>query len=279
MDDKAKREIFNIPRLSKEEEIKLGKQIKEGDENGEKAQERLIMAYLPLALWAAIRKSNKTGIPEDDLFIAAHEGLSKGTAKFDYTRSSSYYYLKNWISAYINQEIRSFLSQRGLSRHILTFYRKINYYLDRGYSREETATKLNVSLKYIENTLLYVGKDVYLANPWDENNGISVVETLRSPPSSLEVKDRLTKQSYYLKRLIKKCLTARERYVLNYRYGLLNNIEKTYTLKEMGRLLGVSKEAVRLIEKKAINKIKESELIENRLLRELVELIAEHYQE
>ena len=72
-----------------------------------------------------------------------------------------------------------------------------------------------------------------------------------------DVEEKIIKEDQLLemRELLNNVLTEREKKILEYRYGLCNN--KIYTLKEIGEMMGITRERVRQIEKKAITKLKE----------------------
>lgn len=254
------RDLARYPLLNKEEEIELAKRCKAGDQE---AKEKFMLHNGRLVVYVAKRHMGR-GLDFDDLIMEGIKGLSTAVDRFDYTlgyKFSTYAY--NWIAQSITRAIANDGSAVRLPVHIREKFniikRTINELtVSNGVppTNEEIATKANVSLE-----------DVYDYEVITHNYSVRSLDDVvgeefdTSLSEFVEDKDELTPVQYVnevsktenVKELLN-CLTDKERYVIEQRYGLFGNDE--HTLEELGHDLHVTRERVRQIEVKALSKLK-----------------------
>jgi RNA polymerase primary sigma factor len=257
-------EISKYPLLSPEEEKKLAKKAKQGDLE---ARERLIKSNLRLVISIAKkyigRSKNLTFL---DLIQEGNIGLMKAIDKFDWRKGFKFSTFATW---WIKQAISRALSDQArtirLPVHIVeTLYRlnkirkKLSNILDREPTPEEIAAESGIPLNKIQKLLKYVPDTISLETPIGE--GDSLLKEFIQDPS--EMTPEKTANLAILREQLKKAiqsLNPKERQIISLRYGLENGI--MYTLEEIGKIFGITRERVRQIEIKALEKLKNNEII------------------
>lgn len=254
------KDLASYPLLSKDEEIELAKRCASGDQE---AKEQFILHNGRLVVYVAKRYVGR-GLDFEDLIMEGIKGLSTAVDRFDYTlgfKFSTYAY--NWIAQAITRAIANDGSAVRLPVHIREKFnvikRAINELtISNGVSptREEIAIKANVSLEDVHDYELITHH--YSLRSLDDLVGEDADSSLSE---FVEDTSEITPVEYTndvdRKELINKILdtlTDKERYVIERRYGLNGNDEQT--LEELGNQLGVTRERIRQIECKALEKLK-----------------------
>ena len=250
-------DIQKFDLLSKEEEYELLKRIRE--DNDEQARQLLILSNLRLVISTA-KKSLGNGLPLIDLISEGNIGLIKAINKFDYEKGHRFSTYAVW---WIKQSIKKAIINIGRDIRIPSYkYEQLskvnkvikNYTAIHGEAPSTEYIAKKVDLKESKVILLLgefqdimslnetIGDNLYLEDVIGKND---------------DVEDKIIKEDQLLemRELLNNVLTEREKKILEYRYGLYNN--KIYTLKEIGEMMGITRERVRQIEKKAITKLKE----------------------
>ena len=246
---------FNL--LSKEEEYDLLRRIKE--ENDEQARQLLILSNLRLVISTA-KKSLGNGLPLIDLISEGNIGLIKAINKFDYEKGHRFSTYAVW---WIKQSIKKAIINIGRDIRIPSYkyeqLSKVNKVM-----KDYMATHGEMpSTSYIAQKIdLKENKVVLLMNEFQDMISLNEVvgdniflEDVIGKNDDVEEKIIKEDQLSEMRDLLDSTLTEREKEILEYRYGLYNN--KIYTLKEIGEMMGITRERVRQIEKKAITKLKE----------------------
>lgn len=266
-DKKYYRDLEKYPLLSPEEEIKLftayGKSTDE--EAKERIAHKIINANLRLVITVAGRYNNR-GLPFQDLVQEGNAGLIKAVQKFDINKG---YKFSTYAVYWIRQSIMRALADNSrlirLPVHAHEASLKLNRYLEEYYNThgerlvindetlEELTKKFNVEKLVMRALLTY--RDAYsLDQPINaEEPDASIIDYIADEDNA-EENIINHKQAEEIFAIMDKCLTEREKEVLMYRFGFIDN--KVWTFKELGEMYGITFERVRQIEYKALEKIR-----------------------
>jgi RNA polymerase primary sigma factor len=257
-------EISKYPLLSPEEEKKLAKKAAQGDLE---ARERLIKSNLRLVVSVAKKYLGRSrGLTFLDLIQEGNTGLIKAVDRFDWRKGFKFSTFATW---WIRQAISRALSDQArtirLPVHVVeTLYKlnkarkKLATILDREPTPEELAAETNLPVQKVQRLLKYVPDTISLETPVGE--GESLLKELI--PDTSDMTPEKTAALANLREQLKKAiqsLSPKERQVISLRYGLENGV--MYTLEEIGKIFGITRERVRQIEIKALEKLKDNELI------------------
>jgi RNA polymerase primary sigma factor len=250
------KEVSKIPVLSREEEIDIFKRLKKGDES---AREEIVRANLRFVVKIANSFLGQ-GMTISDLIQEGNLGLLEVIDKYDYRRGFRFStYAAFWIRQSIQMALRR---QRGIARLPVRKSRLLGYIneaiLDfaKIHGREpmvsEIAEELHVQEEKVEELMQY--RKFY--GSLDEEQSDSQ-RTLLDTLSSEDTKSpREVCHDNQLKIRVwelLKTLSERERRILGLRFGFLNGTD--YSLRNTSKVMGLSQEGVRRIEKKALAKL------------------------
>lgn len=255
------KEIGRYALLTSAEEKDLAKRSEDGDEN---ARQRLIQANLRLVVSIAKRYAHRTtqmGIL--DLIQEGNIGLSKAVDKFDYRKGFKFSTYATW---WIRQAITRALADQSRTVRIpvhmienISKYtqvkRRLMQELGREALAEEIAIEMGTTVDKIYNIQKISQEVISLEAPLMEDSDEATLSDLikdeknLSPTQSAEL--ALLKEKI---REILIDLAPREQEILKLRFGLEDGV--THTLEEVGKKFGVTRERIRQIEAKAIEKIK-----------------------
>jgi RNA polymerase primary sigma factor len=261
------REIGKISLLTPEEERALAKKVDQGDEQ---ARRKMIEANLRLVVSIAKRYIGRSSnMNLLDLIQEGNIGLSKAVDKFNYRKGFKFSTYATW---WIKQAITRALADQGRTIRIpvhmvetITKYLKTKRALAQSLGREplpeEIAKEMNKSLEEILY-LIQISRDTYSLNQsiggGGEDEESSELGDFVPDKKTPGPDDYATLQ--ILRDLIRDILNdssfvQREREIIKMRFGLEDGIN--HTLEEVGKEFGVTRERIRQIEAKTLEKIKE----------------------
>lgn len=252
------KEIQKSNLLTAEDERELAIKIGKGDEA---ARARMIESNLRLVVKIAKRYMNR-GLPFLDLIEEGNMGLIKAVERFQISKECRFSTYATW---WIRQSIeRALVNQSRTIRlpvHVsddINKYLKITRELVRDLNREPTpeeiAAVMEVDPAYIRRLMVLVKKTYSIEHPMGENNDYSLIDTIEDAnsvdPENLIAE--LNKFSHVEEWL--STLADHEREILALRFGL--NDREPQTLDTIGQKFGVTRERIRQIEAKSIEKLR-----------------------
>ena len=251
--------IRSYPRLTPEEERELAKRCADGDET---AIRTMVCANLRLVVSVA-REYAGRGIPLLDLIQEGSIGLLAAARKFDYTLEFRFStYATKWIRQGIS---RCLLNHAGLIRipaHtaekirlVLQSQKVLHQELEREPSEAEIAAHCGIAEKKVKEYLSLIPEVCSLDVPMGEDEDGSLqllLEDLQAPQPHEELVRRELKAT--LDTLLS-TLNERQQQVLRLHYGMADGV--CYSLDQIGKRLGISKERARQIEHQARKKLQE----------------------
>lgn len=256
------REIGQYPLLTAQEERDLAKRIVEGDEEA-----RNLLARTNLRLVVSIAKKYVGRSPDLtllDLIQEGNLGLFKAVDKFDFTKGFKFSTYATW---WIRQAITRALADQSRTIRIpvhmvetMAKYKQVSRRLAQDLGRdpmpEEIATEMNVDVEKIYQIEKISQDTISLELPIGDDEDRSRLSDFISDDKILspdqEVAHRILADQM---QEILNTLSEKERKILEMRHGLLDG---TYhTLEEVGKEFGVTRERIRQIEAKALEKIRQ----------------------
>jgi RNA polymerase sigma factor (sigma-70 family) len=237
------------------------------------ARDALILANLRLVVHIAKKYLNH-GISFMDLIQEGNIGLMKAVEKFEYERGNKFStYAYWWIKQAIERAIADKARVIRIPVHVNEKIKKISRIskelaetLGRKPTPAEIARKLRMPVAKVEEILGVVPEPQALEDMSSDDDSPGLLRFIADPnaPSPLErTVDRELREKV---EGTLKVLTAREEEIIRLRFGI--GREMPYTLEEIGRVMGLSRERVRQIEATALKKIQAAE--ESRDLREFL---------
>jgi len=269
--EKYLQEIGKVDLLTPEEEVDLAQKMKEGDKE---ALERLTKANLRFVVSVAKQYQNQ-GLSLSDLINEGNLGLIKAAQRFDETRGFKFIsYAVWWIRQSILQAlaeqsriVRLPLNKVGSLNKINRAFSELEQEFEREPSPEELAELLEIPTEEVETTLGVAARHVSMDAPFidgEDNSLLDVLENNSTPDtdSALEYRESLRKE---IERSLN-TLTDRQADVIKLYFGI--GIEHPMSLEDIGDKFGLTRERVRQIKDKAINKLRSvnrSKLLKNYL--------------
>ena len=237
--------------------------VRRGQAEAARAKREMIEANLRLVIKFAKKSSNRgLGLDFSDLVQDGNIGLMKAVDKFDYRLGNKFStYATNWIQQGISRSIADQARTIRIPVHMIDNIHKIQratrQFMHK-YGRQPTAEELSkiiyLPVDKIHKAMKVNLKPISLEAPVgteDDSSRIEIIadETAKNPFVSAAQKN--------LRKIVTQILSEldpKEETVLRQRFGMSTN--KTSTLEEVGEYIGVTRERIRQIEQKALNKLK-----------------------
>ncbi len=259
------REIGKVPLLTTEEEISLAKRIERGDIE---ARQRLIKSNLRLVVSIAKKFTGKN-MSLLDLIQEGNIGLFRAADKFDYHKGYKFSTYATW---WIRQAItRSLADQSRTIRIPVHMVENINKFqqierrlvqdLGREPMPEEIAAEMGEDLEKVNHIIKISQETISLGTPVGDDSEDSILEDFIEDQKTI-TPDRVAALQIlrdYVSQIISE-LTPREQKVLEMRFGLKDGV--AHTLEEVGQEFDVTRERIRQIEAKALEKIEKIKGVE-----------------
>ncbi len=278
------KEVGRVALLTAEQEVHLAKRIERGRkareelargvgsdrrrrelqigiEDGWAAREHLITANSRLVISVA-KKYMGRGVPFLDLIQEGNIGLIRAAKKFDYRRGHKFSTYATW---WIRQAVTRAIADQGRTirvpvhmgdqiNKLLRVSHQLTQRLGRDPSTDELAEALSVPPKKVENMIQVARRPLSLETPTDEEEDSVLgdfIQDEESPAPTEAVTQNLLRE--HLQEVLN-TLPPREVRILQLRYGLMDG--QSYTLEEVGRKMGVTRERVRQIEAQALSRLR-----------------------
>lgn len=258
------REIGKIPLLTPEEELSLAKRKERNDKEAEK---RLIEANLRLVVSIAKKFVGKS-LSLLDLIQEGNVGLFRAVKKFEFRKGYKFSTYATW---WVRQAITRALADQSRTIRIpvhmvetinrfQTIERQLIQDLGREPMPEEIAAEMGESVEKIHYIIKISQEMISLETSVGDNEEDSTlldfIEDVRTVAPDRAAAQQLLRE--YVRESIKD-LSAREQKILEMRFGLVDGV--THTLEEVGHEFDVTRERIRQIEAKALDKIREHAMI------------------
>ena len=259
------REIGKVPLLSSEEEIELSKRKEKGEK---KAERKLIEANLRLVVSIAKKFAGSKGLSLLDLIQEGNIGLFRAVEKFEYRKGYKFSTYATW---WIRQAItRSLADQSRTIRIPVHMVETINKckqvqrqlvsQLGREPVAEEIAAEMGEEIDKVRYVLKISQDTISLETSIGDDDEDSTledfIEDVKTTTPDREAALQLLGD--YVQEVIAE-LSPREQKILEMRFGLIDGV--AHTLEEVGTEFDVTRERIRQIEAKAIEKIQKQENI------------------
>lgn len=255
------KEISRFPQLTAEEEQELGGRVQAGDED---AFRKLIESNLRFVV-AMAKKYARSGYPMHELINEGNLGLIEAASRFDPARGVRFITYASW---WIRQAILAAIAHHGgvfrippkLKHELYRFETKVAHLtqeLGRRPSIEEISRKLDMKEEDVVGMMEGTPTEVSLSAPIGEETEMrleDIIEDVNVTP----VDELLIAQSFEeeLQDLLHQ-LDEKERLIIERRFGLGGR--EPQTLAEIGIDLNLSRERIRQIEERALNKLRRSQ--------------------
>jgi RNA polymerase primary sigma factor len=243
--------------LTSEEERELGRRIQDGDLA---AREHLIRANLRLVVSIAKMYADR-GLTLQDLIAEGNIGLLKAAEKFDPDAGCRFSTYGSW---WIKQAIRRALTNTLASVRVPGYMselvskwrgvsRELTYRMGRSPSIEEVAREIGIpqeSWKLLKRTILTTasGGEISLETITSSQQTVED-ERVHAPDEEIQKADLLERMRGLLDEMDERAAT-----ILRLRYGLDRN-QDPMTLKQIGQIVGLTRERVRQIERESLAKL------------------------
>jgi RNA polymerase primary sigma factor len=248
------RAVGRFPLLTADEEVALAKRIEAGDAE---ARTQMILSNLRLVIFAA-RRFQGHGLPLLDLIQEGTIGLATAVSKFDWRRGRRFSTYAMW---WIRQACQYAIYDQGrtirLPAHVIQrrdqlgrVRAELEASLQRSPRLAELASLTDLDERQAQEALEAAEVDSSLDRQLGDKTVVDLVGSEEPEMLAGAIHDDRQRS---LNRLVSE-LPDRERCVVTHRYGLAGSREMTQ--RELGAELGISRDAVALIERKALQRLR-----------------------
>ena len=252
------KEIGRYELLTQEEEQELAKRVAEGDPY---AKERFINANLRLVVSIA-KKYMGRGLSFLDLIQEGNIGLMKSVDKYEYQKGFKFStYATWWIRQSITRAIADQSKTIRVPVHMVELINRVakaqkQLTLDLGHepSEDELSEYLDIEPKKVREALKLTKDTISLDTPVGDEENTSIGDFVQDSSAIAPEASAIEEIRNHYIRVALDSLTDRERFVICMRYGLIDGT--SHTLEEVGKEIGVTRERIRQIEAKALQKLK-----------------------
>ncbi|MET9129780.1 RNA polymerase sigma factor [Streptomyces antibioticus] len=280
------REIGRIPLLTAAEEVELARRVEAGlfaEEKlgstpdldsqlavdldrlvvrGRMAKRRLIEANLRLVVSVAKRYVGR-GLTMLDLVQEGNLGLIRAVEKFDYARGYKFStYATWWIRQAMSRALADQARTIRVPVHVVELINRVvrvqrRMLQERGYepTAEEVADQLDLAPERVGEVLRLAQEPVSLHAPVGEEDDVALGDLIEDGDAASPVESAAFLLLREHLEAVLSTLGERERKVVQLRYGLVDG--RARTLEEIGRIFGVTRERIRQIESKTLNKLRD----------------------
>jgi len=280
------REIGRIPLLTAAEEVELARRVEAGlfaEEKlrltpdldsrlaldldrlvvmGRMAKRRLIEANLRLVVSVAKRYVGR-GLTMLDLVQEGNLGLIRAVEKFDYARGYKFStYATWWIRQAMSRALADQARTIRVPVHVVELINRVvrvqrRMLQERGYepTPEEVAAHLDLPPERVSEVLRLAQEPVSLHAPVGEEDDVALGDLIEDGDATSPVESAAFLLLREHLEAVLSTLGERERKVVQLRYGLIDG--RPRTLEEIGRIFGVTRERIRQIESKTLNKLRD----------------------
>ncbi|MEU2536885.1 RNA polymerase sigma factor [Streptomyces iakyrus] len=280
------REIGRIPLLTAAEEVELARRVEAGlfaEEKlrlapdldsqlaldldrlvvmGRMAKRRLIEANLRLVVSVAKRYVGR-GLTMLDLVQEGNLGLIRAVEKFDYARGYKFStYATWWIRQAMSRALADQARTIRVPVHVVELINRVvrvqrRMLQERGYepTPEEVAAQLDLAPERVSEVLRLAQEPVSLHAPVGEEDDVALGDLIEDGDAASPVESAAFLLLREHLEAVLSTLGERERKVVQLRYGLADG--RPRTLEEIGRIFGVTRERIRQIESKTLNKLRD----------------------
>ncbi|CAH2030773.1 sigma-70 family RNA polymerase sigma factor [Trichlorobacter ammonificans] len=252
------RDVQRTPLLTAEAERELALKVEQGDRA---ARNKMIESNLRLVVKIAKRYNNR-GLPFLDLIEEGNLGLMKAVDRFSLAKECRFSTYATW---WIRQSIeRALVNQSRTIRlpvhvsddisRMLRASRRLSQELHREPTVQEVADAIKVKPTYILRLMVLIKRTCSMETPIGDGNDFILGDTIEDT-SAVSPADLLENLDYYemiLERLNQ--LNENERTIMGLRFGL--DDQEPQTLDTIGQSFGVTRERIRQIEVKALDKLR-----------------------
>lgn len=239
------------------------KELEDKISAGKAAQDILIESNLRLVVSIAKRYIGR-GLPLSDLIQEGNMGLMKAVIKFDPTRGFKFSTYATW---WIRQSITRAIADKGRNVRIPVHMHECINRLSRTQRRlvqelhrEPTIDEIAEDMKLPVEKIIELQRVAQDSISFDNSVGDEEDSTLIDLVADENTLNPLeyTEKTLYREEIddVLQTLTPREEMVIRLRYGIGVDIDRSHTLEEVGKIMGVTRERVRQIEAKALSRLR-----------------------